>query len=342
MLFTLNQNKIFYVRGALAALAVLLMGAFTNSAPALAEMVVEQNRIYIGNDYKVFTLKPGERRKCRQACAKDRRCQAWTFVKPGGGSAGECRLKRDIKLSFKNSCCVSGKKQDDFRTGANTKAKRARVKFCDNWAAQSSKLNDINEKRNCGYRGRAWHSNETRHFRRCMGLKRKDLANEQAGQKRAVNICLAELEYAKKTRCDHYARIAVTQNASRVKAGCDVRNNNRWSNRYKDHYSFCLDARKKLIADEQEARETRLRRCHAVDRQQSGPCHDYAQTAITQFRRNIQKGCDLHGPRWHNNYLRHVSFCRQAGPKQRKAEFNRRRLTLKTCKLFGKFGIQWR
>ena len=326
--------------GAVAGL-VLMFGLFVPSL-ALAEMVVEKNKILLGDDYSVFTLNKGERSLCREACAKDGRCQAWTFVKPGADGIGQCRLKRALAPGFTNRCCVSGYKKFDYRTKGGDKLYQSKVDFCDDWASKAVELNRKNIENRCGYRGRAWDSNEQRHFRRCMQLKKNERTAERRGQKQAIKVCVTELGYGKRARCDHYARVAVLQNDSRRRGNCGAGSDLGWNANYKVHFNRCLERRKKDTRAAQEAREGFLRQCHAFDRSKAGPCREYAELAIEHFRKNVRKGCDLHGPRWHNNYRRHVSACRRMSPKQRAKEANKRRLTLKTCRLFGKIGIQWR
>lgn len=321
---------------------LLCLGGVVVATPALAEMVVEKNKILLGEDYSVFSLKKGERALCRQACEKDGRCQAWTFVKPGARGIGECRLKRALAPGFKNGCCVSGYKKYDFRNYGDDRGRKRKVERCDEWAKKAVVLNERNIENRCGYRGRAWHSNEDRHFRRCMQLNKNEIAAERRGQKQAINVCETELGYGRKARCDHYARLAVLQNDSRRRGRCGAGGDLGWNKNYKVHLQHCMKVRKKQVFAAQEARESFLQQCYAFDRARSGPCHEYAELAISHFRKNVHKGCDLHGPRWHNNYRRHVSACRRMSPKQRAKEAKKRRLTLKTCRLFGKVGIQWR
>ena len=342
MLKVIRLKMLRVMKGSGLAVLGLMLCSLLVPDELRAEMIVEKNKILLGDDYSVFSLKRGERAKCRKACEKDRVCQSWTFVRPDINGIAQCRLKRSLAAGFKNDCCVSGYKKQDFRDYGQNNNRRKKVEICDKWAGQAVKLNEENVRNVCGYRGRAWHSNEDRHFRRCMQIGPKARATERAGQKKALDVCVAELGYGKRARCDHYARIAVAQNTSRVKASCRIVNNQRWSKAYKDHFRWCLAAKKRETHTEQAAREEALRQCYSYKKVASGPCHDYAELAINHFRKNIAKGCDLHGPRWHNNYRRHVSWCRRAGPKQSSKETNKRRLTLKTCRLFGKIGIQWR
>lgn len=48
---------------------------------------------------------------CREACANEKKCEGYTFVKPGiQGPQAVCYLKGRIKKAVQNNCCVSGAK----------------------------------------------------------------------------------------------------------------------------------------------------------------------------------------------------------------------------------------
>jgi hypothetical protein len=50
---------------------------------------------------------------CLQACEKDDRCKAWTYVQPGlQGPAARCWLKSVIPNERVSSCCISGYKKE--------------------------------------------------------------------------------------------------------------------------------------------------------------------------------------------------------------------------------------
>ncbi|MBI5209679.1 MAG: PAN domain-containing protein [Elusimicrobia bacterium] len=62
-----------------------------------------------GGDFKDFDLPSPDPELCRSACAKDDRCWAYTYVKPGGqGSKARCWLKNSVQSGRKDACCVSG------------------------------------------------------------------------------------------------------------------------------------------------------------------------------------------------------------------------------------------
>ncbi len=62
-----------------------------------------------GSDYSNFDLQGAYPSDCRDACLKDSRCLAWTYVKPGvQGPKARCWLKNAVPAEQPNQCCVSG------------------------------------------------------------------------------------------------------------------------------------------------------------------------------------------------------------------------------------------
>jgi len=60
-----------------------------------------------GGDYSNFEI--GVPPACRDACMKDGRCVAWTYVKPGiQGRRARCWLKDRVPAAVANPCCTSG------------------------------------------------------------------------------------------------------------------------------------------------------------------------------------------------------------------------------------------
>jgi hypothetical protein len=76
--------------------------------PLLGEVEYSIDRV--GGDYRSFeaTTEPrGE--ACAAACQADSRCRAWTYRRPGyGTAAGHCYLKEAIKPPHRRPCCISG------------------------------------------------------------------------------------------------------------------------------------------------------------------------------------------------------------------------------------------
>jgi hypothetical protein len=69
-----------------------------------------------GSDYRNFELSQADPGICRNECANDSTCRAFTYVKPGvQGAKARCWLKSDVPNASANSCCVSG-----IKSGGNS------------------------------------------------------------------------------------------------------------------------------------------------------------------------------------------------------------------------------
>ena len=64
----------------------------------------------IGGDYRTFDVGPDPRGKpCAEACQSESHCRAWTYRRPGYGTATpRCYLKNVIKPPRRRPCCISG------------------------------------------------------------------------------------------------------------------------------------------------------------------------------------------------------------------------------------------
>ena len=63
-----------------------------------------------GGDYRNFELTPDPSGlSCKQACEKDDKCRAWTYLRPGyNGPAARCFLKEKVTRPRRKPCCISG------------------------------------------------------------------------------------------------------------------------------------------------------------------------------------------------------------------------------------------
>ena len=65
-----------------------------------------------GNNYRNFDLPQPDPNLCLEACQKESRCKAFTYVKPGvQGRSARCWLKDAVPPEKPSDCCVSGVKQ---------------------------------------------------------------------------------------------------------------------------------------------------------------------------------------------------------------------------------------
>jgi len=76
--------------------------------PRLGELEYSIDRV--GGDYRSFETTPDPRGKaCAAACQAESRCRAWTYRRPGYGTAApRCYLKDAIKPPRPRPCCISG------------------------------------------------------------------------------------------------------------------------------------------------------------------------------------------------------------------------------------------
>ena len=63
-----------------------------------------------GGDYKSFDLKRSDGEDaCKEACAVDNKCRAWTYARPGyAGKEAHCFLKKEIKPPRRKAGFTSG------------------------------------------------------------------------------------------------------------------------------------------------------------------------------------------------------------------------------------------
>ena len=74
--------------------------------PGPVELSVDR----FGGDYRSFELPPDPSGlSCKQACENDKRCRAWTYLRPGyHGPSARCFLKERVTRPRRKPCCISG------------------------------------------------------------------------------------------------------------------------------------------------------------------------------------------------------------------------------------------
>ncbi len=100
---------------------------------------VEVNTDRPGMDYKSFNLPYPDYRLCQNACNKDPKCKAWTYVKPYTiqGPQARCSLKGSIPNKVRKSCCISGIKHaysNNTKTFRYPTINGYRLDWCRLWA----------------------------------------------------------------------------------------------------------------------------------------------------------------------------------------------------------------
>ncbi|MGZ5437092.1 MAG: PAN domain-containing protein [Pyrinomonadaceae bacterium] len=81
------------------------------SSAAGNSLTVEDGVDRPGFDYRNFDLPQANSELCRDACANDSNCLAYTFVRPGiQGPRAKCWLKSKVPPAGQSSCCISGVK----------------------------------------------------------------------------------------------------------------------------------------------------------------------------------------------------------------------------------------
>lgn len=76
------------------------------------EFTYERNSNRPGSDYRNFELAQDNAALCRDACAAEGQCVAYTFVRPGiQGASAMCWLKSAVPEAQPGDCCVSGRRR---------------------------------------------------------------------------------------------------------------------------------------------------------------------------------------------------------------------------------------
>jgi hypothetical protein len=104
------------VRALGLAVSSLVIGCVAMSAPTTSGsyglyLDQEEDTNRLGSDYSTFELPTADPDLCAEACVKDARCKAFTYVKPGWqGASARCWLKEQVPGTSKHTCCISGLK----------------------------------------------------------------------------------------------------------------------------------------------------------------------------------------------------------------------------------------
>lgn len=301
-------------------LAVLLMTATTARAQQpgpFADTMIQWG------DYDSFAIRgPRGVRACEEACARDPRCRAWTFIK----TVGQCRLKHDPGVAVANKCCVSGYKPQ-ATTGGGTKQD-----YCADYARRAVAAQDANLQQNCGFTGSRWSDRYRDHYTYCLRVARSVSSDETTVREGEVARCAQSADTGRDAKCDHYVRVSLIQIETAKKGNCAIDAKDlRWSPDERIHRRACERAPNSVPEREVAYREDQLTACFERSGRQELACQTYADEAISQFAENIDNQCGFTGPRWNANKARHYQWCLDAREQDRKAESEARTSLINRC-----------
>ena len=97
---------------AVITIAFIFAGFFGSEAGAGSPgFTMEENMNRYGEDYKDIGLATADPVLCAQACMKEGKCKAWTYVKPGvQAESAWCWLKDKVPPPSPDENCISGVK----------------------------------------------------------------------------------------------------------------------------------------------------------------------------------------------------------------------------------------
>lgn len=85
------------------------LSGFSGQALGQGALSVEYDVDRMGSDYHSFALPEAKYELCYNACLQDRKCKAYTYVKPFEGYPAKCWLKNSKPMPIPNrTCCISG------------------------------------------------------------------------------------------------------------------------------------------------------------------------------------------------------------------------------------------
>ncbi len=295
------------------AFAALALGC--GAARALDESTFQTDTMIQGGDYDSFKVE-GSRpaRACAEACERDPRCLAWTFIR----QVGQCRLKREAGQTVGNKCCVSGFKEVTAPAGGGG----SKQEFCAEYARQAAEANDENQQQGCDLQGDRWTSNYKDHYAWCIRSPRA-AADDEADQRVAeLGECKKQTSKGAKGLCDHFARLSMVQVDSNSKAKCGFPDDGgRWSTNVRAHLKACERAPNQIPQREIPIRESLLDQCFQNAGRNERACTDYATAAVAAFQKGVDNNCEFsESRRWNASKTRHYSWCLDASEGQRKAE----------------------
>lgn len=291
-------------------LAAMLTVFGLGSPPASAQTDIQQDVMIQRGDYDSFRI-PGSRgpTACAEACARDPRCKAWTYIR----AVEQCRLKHELGIAVENKCCVSGIKE--------AKASgESRQTFCADYASQAVSANDANLAQDCRLTGPRWSADYRTHYAWCLRADRPEVAAETDLRSAEILRCQQRASRAKSPVCDHYARMASVMIRAGEAGSCGFESgkNNRWLDDPAVQRRQCEAAPQRVPEAEFAARQRQLATCFERAGKEEEACVSYADQAVEQYQKAVDAQCELAESRkWNSSKARHYVWCLDASAKER-------------------------
>ncbi len=302
-------------------LAVLLAAIGLASATVSAQIDTDQRKtgiMFQSGDYDSFKI-PGRNGpgSCAEACGRDPRCRAWTYVKP----VEQCRLKYEVGVAVRNDCCISGIKEQSKPAGDGRQA------FCADYASQAVDANDSNLSQDCRLTGPRWSADYRTHYTWCMRVERREAVAEGELRSAEVLRCQQRASRAKSPLCDHYARMASVMIRAGEAGTCGFAagKNNRWLDDAAVQRRQCEAAPQRVPETEFAGRQRQLATCFERAGKEEEACVAYADGAVEQYQKAVDAECEFAESRsWNSSKARHYVWCLDASAKDREdASFKR-------------------
>ena len=89
---------------------ICLLCLTATAGKSVADSTFEPNIDRYGSDYRHLDLARPVPDSCMKACLGDRKCRAWSYVRPEdtGGKFARCWLKNAVPPATVDECCTSG------------------------------------------------------------------------------------------------------------------------------------------------------------------------------------------------------------------------------------------
>lgn len=126
---------------------------------------------------------------------------------------------------------------------------------CRKYAKAARNAQNDNLRSRCGYKGGAWSTSFTRHYKWCMKTKKANAKRETLRRNIAIARCRQKVAH-----CRRYAKTAYYQQIANLKRKCGYKGH-AWSTNHTTHYNWCMIVQTRISRSHQNKRNNALRKC---------------------------------------------------------------------------------